>query len=483
MSAIRLLELWAPPPGYRLVSILATTYQMQADFIEEDLLPMALGLRHSPARGREFRLELERALQDVEVTVYLHPDGYQPGMRRTPRIDLIPVPESSTRKLHAKVALLRFVDAQGSGPASEIVRVITGSANLTASGYRHNIEVAVAVDDTPGCAAEDATVVRDAAAWFADVLAPATTQAESQHRCMDAVFASRPIDADRSRMAFVGLPRSGGLLSELGKRHLGKIRTLTVASPFWPTGSSLDDVVGRLVGAFNVSPEEVRLIGPARSVEGRIYPEMPPALLRALLDRQVDVSIAHADPRYGCNKQGERPSDEDGEYDHSRAAPKAFPAWRDLHAKLLLAQGSDGALLAMGSFNFTRRGLGLFDGASNTEAGLIWHLPVAAAEKLTSTLEFAGPWQRVTGAPEDLVKAPAPINGDLGQQWPDFIHALTATREGLVVEGDAAIWPDRLKVSMRDIRSRLVQQDQNFDPWHIVRPAQGGRFIETCVNT
>lgn len=477
MSAVRLLELWAPPPGYRLASMLATTYQMHADFIEEDLLPVALGLRHAPARGRDFRLELERALQDVEVTVYLHPDGYQPGMRRTPRIDLIPVPESSARKLHAKVALLRFVDPQGRSPASDIVRVITGSANLTTSGYRNNIEVAVAVDDAPGCTAAEATVVRDAATWFSDVLAPATTQAQSQHRCMQAVFAARPIEADRSRMTFVGLPRSGGLLSALGKRDLGKIRALTVASPFWPTGSDLEDVVSRLVGAFDLPPKEVRLIGPARSVEGRVYPEMPPSLLRAFMERQVDVSIAYADPRYGCGSQVEQPpGDEDGEYDQTRAAPKTFPAWRELHAKLLLVEGSKGALLAMGSFNFTRRGLGLFDGASNTEAGLVWHLPAAAAGKLASILEFAGPWQRVTGAPEDLVKAPEPQDGKSGQQWPSFIYALTATREGLIVEGDADSWPERLTVSMRDIRSRLVQQDRHFDPWHLDRPAQGGRF-------
>ncbi len=84
MSTTRLLDLWAPPPGYRLASVIATTYQLQADFIEEDLLPVALGLRQSPARGREFRIELEKTLQDAEITVYLHPDGYTPGLRRSP---------------------------------------------------------------------------------------------------------------------------------------------------------------------------------------------------------------------------------------------------------------------------------------------------------------------------------------------------------------------------------------------------------------
>src|SRR5690606_19560047 len=144
---------------YRLASAIATTYQLQADFIEEDLLPVALGLRQSPARGREFRIELEKTLQDAEITVYLHPDGYTPGLRRSPRIDLIPVPESRLPKLHAKVALLLFVPEQGDDAATRIVRLVTGSANLTSSGYRHNIELAVAMDDAPSAAPVVVTAV------------------------------------------------------------------------------------------------------------------------------------------------------------------------------------------------------------------------------------------------------------------------------------------------------------------------------------
>ena len=55
MTARRLLELWEPPEGYQLASAIATTYELQADFLEEDLLPIALELRVAPARGREFR--------------------------------------------------------------------------------------------------------------------------------------------------------------------------------------------------------------------------------------------------------------------------------------------------------------------------------------------------------------------------------------------------------------------------------------------
>jgi hypothetical protein len=80
MTARRLLELWEPPEGYRLASAIATTYELQADFLEEDLLPIALELRVAPARGREFRLELERALQDTEVSVFFHPGRLPAGL-------------------------------------------------------------------------------------------------------------------------------------------------------------------------------------------------------------------------------------------------------------------------------------------------------------------------------------------------------------------------------------------------------------------
>ena len=471
MSATRLLELWAPPAGYRLASVVATTYHLQADFLEEDLLPLALGLRHTPARGREFRRELARARQVVDVTIYLHPDGYQPGMRRSPRVDLIPVPESSARKLHAKVALLRFVHEQDREVSSQIVRLITGSANLTASGYRNNIEIAVAVDDAPSGAAVNATAVRDAAAWLAEVLPPKTDQARAQQRYMRAVFSARPMDPDRQGMFFLGLPRPGGVLSALGSVPLGEVRTLTAASPFWPTGDGLADVVSRLLSAFGSRPQHVRLIGPARAVEGRLYPEMPPALLQALMREKVDTSIAFAEPQYGCATLSAQADDDEGEYDRSRSARAEFAAWRDLHAKLLLVEGSKASLLAMGSFNFTRRGLGLFDGLSNTEAGLIWRIPAASASKFAPLVVFAGPWQRVEGAPELLVKAPEPIQGESGQQWPKFILSLRASRDGLLIEGDPSSWPERLRVSMRDIRARLVQLERNFDPWQIDRPA------------
>jgi hypothetical protein len=475
MSTSRLLDLWAPPPGYRLASVTATTYQLQADFIEEDLLPVALSLRQSPARGREFRIELEKALQDVEITIYLHPDGYTAGLRRSPRVDLIPVPEARLRKLHAKVALLLFVPEQGDDAAARIVRLVTGSANLTNSGYRRNIELAVAVDDVPGAAAMVATTVRDAAEWFQQTLPPETEQAKSQHRALQAVFKARPISPERTEMEFVGLPRKGGLLQALSDMDLGKVHTMTAASPFWPTGDDADDIASGVLQACRGVPALVRLIGPCRAVDERLYAEMPPALLKSLIGRGVgQVEVAYAIPGFGCAPERAVPEVDRGEYDGMGAVTTAaLPAWRPLHAKALLIEGSKASVLAMGSFNFTRRGLGLHGRASNTEAGMLWRVPAKSSDSLRQALGFSGPWRKVNGALDDLVIAPGPMDGECGQQWPAFIRSIRASRSALIFEGDGPGWPASLKVSMRDIRSRLAQVERNFDAWVIARPEVG----------
>ena len=469
MSTTRLLDLWAPPLGYRLSSVVATTYQLQADFIEEDLLPVALGLRQSPARGREFRIELEKALQDAEITVYLHPDGYTPGLRRSPRVDLVPVPEARLRKLHAKVALLLFVPEQGGAPADRMVRLVTGSANLTTSGYRHNIELAVALDDAPGAEPVIATAVRDAAEWLRQILPPDTEQTRSQHRALQAVFRARPVPSVRTGLEFVGLPRAGGLIQALSAMDLGTVHTLTAASPFWPTGEHADDIASSVLAACRGVPDLVRLVGPCRAVDERLYAEMPPMLLQSLTDRGVErLEVSYASPGFGCAPERAEPQEDEGEYDSIGAGTgSAFSAWRPLHAKALLLEGSKASALAMGSFNFTRRGLGLHDSASNTEAGVIWCVPSKSTGQLQQAMGFSGPWRKVEGALDELVVPPGPMEGESGQHWPSFIRSIRASRSALIIESDDAGWPTDIKVSMRDIRSRLVQLERNFDHWVI----------------
>ena len=66
----RLIDYYLPPgEGFVLESLVATTYQMDFDFFEEELLAAALGVRSPVSRMKAFRSELERKLQKVEVSV------------------------------------------------------------------------------------------------------------------------------------------------------------------------------------------------------------------------------------------------------------------------------------------------------------------------------------------------------------------------------------------------------------------------------
>ena len=227
-----------------------------------------------PARGRDFRLELEHALGDTEVSIFFHPGRYQPGLHRSPRIDLVPLPEGRYPKLHAKVVLMRFVTPAAPEAARQIIRLMVGSANLTGSGYRSNIEVATSVDDVPGGSPEAATAVRDAVDWLERLVKPSTEQVTRQLRDMKAVFASRPAPRRDTRLRFVGLPSANGFPPLAGPRE--RVNELTIASPFWPSGDDLADVATALARLCGGHWETVRLIGPANLDErGNARPVIP----------------------------------------------------------------------------------------------------------------------------------------------------------------------------------------------------------------
>ena len=357
MTRHRLIECWEAPRGFRLASVVATTYKLQADFLEEDLLPVALGLRLPPARGRDFRLELEHALGDTEASVFFHPGRYQPGLRRSPRIDLVPLPEGRYPKLHAKVVLMRFVTPAAPEPAHQFVRLVVGSANLTGSGYRSNIEVAASVDDTPGGSPEAATAVRDAVGWLDRLIRPTTghpttDQVAGQLRDMRAVFASRPAPRRDARLRFVGLPSADGFPPLSGSRE--RVNELTIASPFWPSGDDLSDVAKALARLCGGRLGTVRLIGPANPDErGSARPVIPAALVGELLDAGAKVEVAAADSDYGCVTAGE--DEDEGEFDAVAGRRGSNPQGnRTLHAKALLAIGGKTTRLAIGSFWTTR---------------------------------------------------------------------------------------------------------------------------------
>src|ERR1019366_1993057 len=133
----RLIDHYLPPgEGFVLESLIATTYQIDFEFLEEELLSAALGVRSPLTRPRAFRTELERKLQKTEISVLYDPRGCETLTRFSPRIDAIPI---SARKLHSKISVLMWSrENSGDNLPDRRMRLLIGSANLTRPGFREN---------------------------------------------------------------------------------------------------------------------------------------------------------------------------------------------------------------------------------------------------------------------------------------------------------------------------------------------------------
>jgi len=253
-------------------------------------------------------------------------------------------------------------------------------------------------------------------------------------------------------------------------------KRLTVASPFWPTGADMADVAQGLFSRCGGRPDHVRLISVADvDGEGVVRPMLPAALVQAMLDRGAVVSVAAATPDYGC--MAAPPKDADGEYDHVAARQDVGPAGRrDLHAKVLLAEGGSTSVLAIGSVNLTRKGLGLVP-TGNIEAGVQYTVDRPRASSLRELVAFAGPYVRIDRSPELHVVPPEPFDGDGGGgQWPGFLVSLSASGTRLTLLGLRGSWPGPVVIRMRDQRSRLVGRAEWFADW-VVAVSGGGEAL------
>jgi hypothetical protein len=120
----------------RPLGCLATTYSFEAEYFERFLVPRFLGLEFDPVEsGESFLVEREEKLSLTQVIVLVNAAHYD-RRQASPRWLQLPV-RVPGGVLHAKVTLLVW---------ENLIRVILGSANLTRAGYRHNREVASALD-------------------------------------------------------------------------------------------------------------------------------------------------------------------------------------------------------------------------------------------------------------------------------------------------------------------------------------------------
>lgn len=133
LDGLKLMDRLTPDPSYGpLVAVLATTYEMQAEFFETDFLPTLLGLGARDDRAWTSRIALEKTLAELDAATVLTDARAYRGRPRSLRVEVVPLALEAGRALHAKILLAVYHNA---------VRMVVGSANLTEPGFRRNREV------------------------------------------------------------------------------------------------------------------------------------------------------------------------------------------------------------------------------------------------------------------------------------------------------------------------------------------------------
>ena len=145
MNPTPLLDFWQKPAkAGDPLAVLATTFALEPDFFEQNCLARFLevsSVDESSGSVEDIvaQVEMQEMLQTASVTVLA--DRSAPVQRTSLLWDILGC-EVQGGLLHAKVAVLIWQNA---------TRVILGSANLTAAGYRRQIELGLAVDLGPQC--------------------------------------------------------------------------------------------------------------------------------------------------------------------------------------------------------------------------------------------------------------------------------------------------------------------------------------------
>jgi len=461
----RLIDFYLPPAeGFVLESLVATTYQVDFEFFEEELLAAALGVRAPTSRLKAFRSELERRLQTTDVSVLYDLRGCERLARLSPRIDPIPI---TGRKLHSKISLLMWVrnEQDRRQPPDRRMRLIVGSANLTRRGFRENYECIAAVD-YGGRNASPRSLLGTAVGLVRQIAAESDSPQLQRQLDFFETQANLLPEGDFSEddpstvvIAEQVVPTIQRLWNELTDESPSQ---LTVVSPFWPQGATASDALFDLVDRLQ-TPSRVELVcRGALSADGNHWlpefdAEVATSLKRKLKGRLFlraalpDVGIESADD------DGGDAGDETEEHELAQGLvskkSKEDQIQRPLHAKVILLDGPDGSVLYAGSSNCTRRGLGL-GGPTNWEAGYAYRLTPKQRKQIQPLLAFSGPATEVL--PDKPPKTQPPQRED-EPAVPAFLSEVTASGPKITLTfRDGVPVPDDLVVVM-EIPSRITE--------------------------
>jgi phosphatidylserine/phosphatidylglycerophosphate/cardiolipin synthase-like enzyme len=367
MSGVKLLDYWSPPDGAgEPVACLATSFTFESDFFSQDCLARFLSLSTISSEGDHISsiaalLEEEDKLSEAQVTVLV--DRGSPAEKRNLRWDVLPI-HVPGGLLHAKVAVLLW---------ARHTRVILGSANLTTAGYRRQVEAALALDLTEGCAIPR-VVINDLVAELRRLvdLAPGPVEgAKARARATVDLLSARAAELDLPpanrgdlRLAIAASRPGVNPLDRLGEVWRGpRPLRATVLSPFWD-----DRVPAPAVQAIN------------RQLTGRPVNERSTTLLVGI-DRLTGVQAPQS--------LAEQPVAEVCSFE----APDQDQEFRRLHAKVLTYDSDSWTATMIGSSNATSAGYGLNDRLGHYELNLWIGCPANSrtARQMRSLVRTTGP--------------------------------------------------------------------------------------------
>lgn len=349
MKPTPLLDFWQKPAAAgEPVALLATTFALEPDFFEQNCLARFLEISSVNEETGSVddivaTVELHESLQKASVTVLA--DRSAPVQRSSLLWDLLSC-KVDGGLLHAKVAVLLWEKA---------TRIILGSANLTAAGYRRQIELGLAVDLGPRClfSPNVLSALVDELDSYLDLVPGYDTGAATFVRATNTLNLLRARIAGQTsgptgvQVAFAPTNATTAPLDQLSQVWSGaKPLRATHLSPFWDSNdrSALETTRQLLTGR------------PAGRRSQRVAVVLSPR-------GQVAFSQHLAE---GVDKV-QRLKEIDREI-------------RTLHAKCLLIESDEWVAALVGSSNHTKAGLGLAKAARHREMNVWLGAPLKSQE-------------------------------------------------------------------------------------------------------
>jgi len=424
----KLIDRLAPDDLWGLMhGLLATTFDLQPEFLEMDFLPSLFRLGAWDDRSWATRIGLERKLAELEAAVVIMEARRYNVRPRSLRLQLIPANSPHGTSLHAKVTLIVFDQA---------VRLIVGSANLTEPGYRKNREAVAVITATEKNPAETA-VVRDALtgmeAMLADWLTPDANRIISRAKEIIAPWGSGQLKPDNHF-------QWSGKTTTLWRAFLSNwpssepVRKLTIASPFWSedAGTTVRAFLAELKSRNLLHADiEVLLLTEAFVDTKKQYRPVLPLSYAAFDWKGLGVKVS------AQAVSGEVLPEELG-------GMEGFTGTRPLHAKIVVMEGAKTGLAYLGSANFTAHGWGFLkrETAANIEAGVLLRRR-AGSKALQSMLPPLIGLPVLLGAAKPTDLSPPESSPD-DPPWPFFIKevALSTAASGDALQLNISVQPE-----------------------------------------